>query len=189
MQLTESHKSLNYYPFILSRSEKFKHLIWICCSCSTKTVVSKQGLLFKTLSTQSPLQALEICIIVIVFCPSAGLSLQIQAPRLQFYYGWIGALASRCFPHPILSLASEQILKYLKRSQGLNVEMSVDLAYCATRTLPKFTTGIKYQFHYGFWPDQRSGNPNQPSPPPPTHTHIYRVLKITFTTFQGWQRR
>ena len=25
---------------------------------------------------------------------------------------------------------------------------------------PKFTRGVKYQFHQGFWPDQRSGNPN-----------------------------
>ena len=30
----------------------------------------------------------------------------------------IGAVASRCFPHPTLSLASEQTLKDLKRSQG-----------------------------------------------------------------------
>ena len=30
---------------------------------------------------------------------------------------------------------------------------------------PKFATGVKHQFHQGFWPDQRSGNPNHPSPP------------------------
>ena len=30
----------------------------------------------------------------------------------------IGAVASRCFPHPTLSLASEQTLNDLKRSQG-----------------------------------------------------------------------
>ena len=35
----------------------------------------------------------------------------------------------------------------------------------ALRTLPKFTTGVKYQFHQGFWPDQRSRYPNHPSPP------------------------
>ena len=36
----------------------------------------------------------------------AGLSQQTQEPRLQFYYGWIGAVASRCFPYaPSLSLS------------------------------------------------------------------------------------
>ena len=52
------------------------------------------------------------------FCPQAGLPLQTQEPRLQFYQGRIGAVASPCFPHPTLSLASEQTLKDLKRSQG-----------------------------------------------------------------------
>ena len=28
---------------------------------------------------------------------------------------------------------------------------------------PKFTTGVKYQFNQGFWPDHRYGNPNDPS--------------------------
>ena len=73
-------------------------------------------------------------IIVTVFCPRAGPSLQTQElrpqfcskadltlqtlePRLQFYWGWIGAIVSRCFPHPTLSLTSGQILKNLKRSQ------------------------------------------------------------------------
>ena len=72
--------------------------------------------------------------IIIVFCPRAGPSLQAQGPRLQFCRkqvlrrklrnqsfftrDLIGAVASRCFPHPTLSLASEQTLKDLKRSQG-----------------------------------------------------------------------
>ena len=51
------------------------------------------------------------------FWSKESLSLQTQEPRLQFYQGWIGAIASRCFPHPTLSLASEQTLKDLKRSQ------------------------------------------------------------------------
>ena len=38
----------------------------------------------------------------------AGLPAQTQEPRLQFYQGRIGAVASHCFPHPILSIASEQ---------------------------------------------------------------------------------
>ena len=76
-----------------------------------------------------------ICILIRVFCPRAGLSLQTQEPRLQFYRrqvchrnlrnqgcsftrNWIGAAPSPCFPHPTLSLVSEQTLKHLKRSQG-----------------------------------------------------------------------
>ena len=72
--------------------------------------------------------------IISVFCPRAGPSLQIQAPRLQFlpkaglplqtqeqrlqfYQGMNGMAASHCFPHPTLSLATEQTLKDLKRSQ------------------------------------------------------------------------
>ena len=65
-----------------------------------------------------------IYIYISVFCPRAGPSLQVQEPRLQFcrrqvfhrklrnqgcsfIREWIGAVASRCFPHPTLSLASE----------------------------------------------------------------------------------
>ena len=100
------------------------------------------------------------------FYPKAGLPLHTQEPRLQFYKGWIGVVASCCFPHLTLSLASEKTLKDLKRSQGTNEEVRrVDLANWALRNSPKFNTGVKYQFHKGFWPDQRSGNPNHPSPP------------------------
>ena len=73
--------------------------------------------------------------IIRVFCSKAGSSLQAEKPRLQFCrrqefhpklknqscsFTWdlIGAVASRCFPHPTLSLESEQTLKDLKRSQG-----------------------------------------------------------------------
>ena len=69
-----------------------------------------------------------------VFCPKAGPSLQAEKPRLQFCQrqifncklrnqgcsfsrDLIGSVASRCFPHPTHSLASEQTLKDLKRSQ------------------------------------------------------------------------
>ena len=114
-----------------------------------------------------------------VFCPRAGPLLQAQEPRLQFCWrqvfhrelrnpgcsftkDWICAVASHCFPHTTLSLASEQTLK---DPRGTNVEVTiVDLANWALRTSPKFTTGVKYQFHQGFWPDQRSGNPNHHSP-------------------------
>ena len=66
-----------------------------------------------------------------VFCLRASPSLQAQEPRLEFcrrqifhrklrnqdcsFTGdWIGAVASRCFPHHVLSLASKQTLKDLK---------------------------------------------------------------------------
>ena len=87
----------------------------------------------------------------VVVLPKAGLPPQTQKPRLQFYEGWIGAVVSRCLPHPTLSLASEQTLKDLKRSQGHHVEVRrVDLANWALRTSPKFITDVKYQFHQGF---------------------------------------
>ena len=123
-----------------------------------------------------------IIIIIRVLCPKAGPPPQVEKPRLQFCRrkvfhrklrnqgcsftrDLIGAVASRCFPHPTLSLAPEQTLKDLKRSQGTNEEMRrVDLANWALRTSPKFATGVNHQFHKGFWPDQRSGNHNQPSP-------------------------
>ena len=79
--------------------------------------------------------SIVVIIIIRVFCPRAGPSLQAQEPRLQFCWkrvfhhklrnhgwsftrDWIGAVASRCLPHPTLSLASEQTIKDLKRPQG-----------------------------------------------------------------------
>ena len=83
----------------------------------------------------------------------------------SFTRDWIGAVASRCFPHPTLSLESEKTVKDLKRAQGHHVEVRrVDLANWTLRTSPKFTTRVKYQFHRGFLLDQRSGNNNRPSP-------------------------
>ena len=63
-------------------------------------------------------RAVSIITIIRVFCPKAGPLLQAQKPKLQFYrrlffhrklrnQGWsftrdlIGAVASRCFPHPL----------------------------------------------------------------------------------------
>ena len=81
----------------------------------------------------------------------------------SFIRHWIGAVASRCFSHPTLSLTSEQTWK---DPRGTNlVVRRVDLANWALWNSPKYTTGVKYQFHQGFWPDQRSGNPNHPSSP------------------------
>ena len=76
---------------------------------------------------------------------------QTQEPRLQFYQGWIAAVAPRCFPHPTFSLTSEQILKDLERSQRHHMEVRrVDLANWALLTSPKFTTWVKYQFFFNF---------------------------------------
>ena len=69
-----------------------------------------------------------------------------QEPRLQFYQG-----LNRCGSFPLLlapqslSLASEQTLK--EHPRGTTLEMRVDLANWALRNSPKFTTGVKYQFH------------------------------------------
>ena len=108
---------------------------------------------------------------------------QTHKPLLQFYQGWIGAVASHCFLHPTLSLASEQTLKIWEDPRGPNVEVRrVDLANWALWTSPKFTTGVKYQFHQGFWPDQRSGNPNYLLP---QHKLIftYKIKNIKYISF------
>ena len=114
-----------------------------------------------------PLKTFDLCfltpyIITRLFCAKAGLSLQAEKPRLQFCRrqvfhrklrnqgcsftrNLIGAVASRCFPHPTLSVASEQTLKDLKRSQFTNEEARrVNLANWALRTSPKFATGVKH---------------------------------------------
>ena len=105
-------------------------------------------------------------------------ALQVQEPRLQFCRrqvfhrklrnqgcsftrNSIGAVASYCFPHPSLPLASEQTLKDLKSPRGTNMKVrKVDLA---NWTSPKLTTGVKYQYHQGFLQDQRSRHPNHQS--------------------------
>ena len=58
-----------------------------------------------------------------------------------------------CFPYPTLSLASELAKKKTwKYPSSPNVEVRrVDLANWALRTSPKFTIGVKYQFHQGFF--------------------------------------
>ena len=58
----------------------------------------------------------------------------------------------------------------------------------ALRTSPKFTTGVKYQFHQGFWPDQRSGNPNHPSPPYFLYS-LCLLININLRLITYWGRR
>ena len=102
-----------------------------------------------------------------MFCPRTGTWLQARLPRLQFcrrqvFYrklrnqccsftrDWIGAVPSRYFPHSILSLASEQTLKDLKKSKGHQRVRRVDLASWALRTLSKFITGLNISSIRGF---------------------------------------
>ena len=68
-------------------------------------------------------------------------------PRLQFYQELNRSGGFPLFSAP-LSLTSQQTLKH---PRGTNLEARrVDLANWALRSLPKFTTGVKYQFHQGF---------------------------------------
>ena len=95
--------------------------------------------------------------------PKAGLPPQTRNQGCSFTRDWIGAVASHCFLHPTLSLASEQTLK---DPRDTNAEVRrVDLANWALWTSPKFITRVKYQLHQGFWSDQRSRNPNHSLPP------------------------
>ena len=52
------------------------------------------------------------------FCRRQAFHPKLRSQGCSFTRDLIGAVASRCFPHPTLCLASEQTLKDLKRSQG-----------------------------------------------------------------------
>ena len=52
------------------------------------------------------------------FCRRQVFHRKLKNQDCSFTRDLIGAVASRCFPHPTLSLASEQTLKDLERSQG-----------------------------------------------------------------------
>ena len=78
---------------------------------------------------------------------------------------------SRCCSFPLFSAPQSLFsirtdIKDLKRFQGLQRGGEENgFGQLGPPTSPKFTTRVKYQFHQGFLPDQRSGNPNHPSPP------------------------
>ena len=108
-----------------------------------------------------------------MFCPRAGRSLQAQNLGCSSAEDRSSTANSRTMaavllgmnrrgsfpllPHSTFSLASEQTLKILKRSQGhqrggedINVEVRrVYSANWVIRTSPKFTIRVKYQFHHG----------------------------------------
>ena len=128
-----------------------------------------------------------------VFCPRAGPSLQTQAPRLQILSKGRSSIANsgtkvavllgmnRCSSFPLFSAPHSPLsiwtnLKRCEKIPGAPSRRWGDWIWLLGPPdfTPKFTTGVKYQFHQGFWPDQRSGNPNHPSPP---HTHIYIYMK------------
>ena len=123
-------------------------------------------------------------------CSAQCPSLQAQEPTLQFCRrqvfqrklrnqgcsftrDWLSAVASHCLPHPTLSLASEQTLKY---PRGINVEMRRWGEGIWLARPPKVITGVKYQFHQDFWPDQRSRNPNHSSPP--LSRYLSNIIKL-----------
>ena len=99
-------------------------------SCNVMNYILKTRTPVKVLSFSAIVSLVWIPIIIIrVFCPKAGTSLQAEKPRLRFCRrqvfhrklrnqdcsftrDLIGAIASRCFPRATLSLASEQTLKY-----------------------------------------------------------------------------
>ena len=91
--------SNHYLPSIVMYLTKAMAFTLSCSSSSSQSLTERSGTKVAVL-------------------PNAGLPPQTQEPRLQFYQGWIGAVASHCFSYPTLCLASEQILKDLKRSQG-----------------------------------------------------------------------
>ena len=134
-------------------------------------------------------------IIIRVFCPRTGRShcklrnedcsstkgrssIANSGTKAVVLPGMIGAVASHCFPHPTLFSIWTDLKRSEKIPKGTNVEVRrVNLANWAFRTSPKFTTGVKYQLHQGFWPDPRSGNPNHPSPT----LHYNNILQTTRT--------
>ena len=131
-----------------------------CSSRSTKYMYMFDSLWIATLHIKNLFQPSSSST---VFCPKASPSLQAEKPRLKFCRrqvfhrklmnkgcsftrDLIGAVASHYFPHPTLSLASEQTLKDLQNRRGINEEVRrVDLANWALRTSPKFATRVKHQ--------------------------------------------
>ena len=61
----------------------------------------------------------------------------------------------------------------------------VDSANRVLLTSPEFTIGVKYQFRQGFYPDQRSGNPNHPRPPYRVEEVCNFVLVLVYRVIQN----
>ena len=117
------------------------------------------------------------------FLPKTHLPPQTQKPTLQFYQGWIGAAASRWFPHPTLSLASEQSSKDPK---GHNLEVRrVDLGNWGLRTSPKFTTGVM-SVQSGFLTRSEIRSPNHNNNN--SNNDLFKAY-FTFTKTPWWPPR
>ena len=83
---------------------------------------------------------------------------------------------NRCSSFLLLSATHSlfSIWTDLKVPRGPSMEVRrVDLANWNIWTSSKFTRGVKYQFRQGFWPDQRSRNPNHHSPPIYSYGTLY----------------
>ena len=127
-------------------------------------------------------------IIIRVYCPRAGPSLQVQEPRLQFCWrqvfhhklsnqgcsftrDWIGAVASCCFLHPSFFLVSEQTLKDLT---GTNMEWGEWIWLTEPSGLHQNSPQRYKPVPSEFLTDQRSGIPNHPSP-----SKEYKEVKLS----------
>ena len=97
--------------------------------------------------------------------PKADLPLQTQEPRLQFYQG-----LNRCGSFPLLS-ASHSLFSIwidLKRSEWSQGHQHGGEESGFGWTSPKFTTGVKYQFHQGFFTRSEVWKSPSPFTPPPS---------------------
>ena len=89
-----------------------------------------------------------------------------QEPRLQFNQGLnrYGSFPFHSAPHSLFIIWTDN-----RRSEKIPGVPTCRWEECISVTGPsgfqRNSTGVKYHFHQGFWPDQRSGNPNHPSSP------------------------
>ena len=130
-----------------------------------------------------------------VYCPREGISLQTQAPRLQFcpkgrsspansgtkvavllWMNRCGSIPLPSAPHSLSLFSIQTDLKRIENILGAPWWRWGEWIWLTGssglhRTSPY---GHKYQFHQGFWSNQRSGNPNRPS------FHIFYVRRMKF---------
>ena len=150
---------------------KYSNIILFCKEVSIMT--KERKFMPSKLNKYALIYALKISIIIRVFYPKAGLPLQTRT-KVTVLLG-----IHRCGSFPFS--APHSPFSIWKDPRGPNVEVRrVDSANWALRTSPKFTTGVEYQFHQGFWPDQRSGNPNHCSP---LNTVRYIIICINSRVF------
>ena len=101
-------------------------------------------------------------------------STQTQEPMLQFYQGLNRCSSFRLLsaPHSLFNIWAD-----LKRSENIPGAQTWRSGEWIWLTGPSgfrrnSPSGVKYQFHQGFWPYQRSENPNHSQPP---YIHVYFI--------------